>query len=324
MRIGIVDCGTNTFNLLVAEVDKGQWHALFTGKIAVRLGKGGFHQGIIRPDRLARGIDALLAHREAMFNFEVDRAAFFATAAVREASNAALFLRKAKEVTGMEVIVIDGMREAELIFEGVRQTLPADDRVYTVMDIGGGSTEFIIGHSAGILWKHSFPIGVSRIQEFLNPSDILTDEEKTRLHASFEKVLQPLKEALEQHPSTVLIGASGSFDTLTAMIAEAHRKTVDPLSNAIPVDDFNRMHRILLSSTYEQRLALPGMLPMRADTMPLASSLIHYVIQAFGMTELFQSSYALKEGALQSILDGRLRASEFRGRFSDDRQDDTE
>lgn len=322
MRVGIVDCGTNTFNLLVAEVEKGQWHALFTGKISVRLGKGGFHQGIIRPDRLARGIDALLAHRETMFNFDVERAAIFATAAVREASNAALFLRKVKEVTGMEVTVIDGLREAELIFEGVRQTLPSDERVYTVMDIGGGSTEFIIGNSEGILWKHSFPLGVSRIQEFLNPSDILTEEEKTRLHASFEKVLQPLKEALQRHPSTVLIGASGSFDTLTAMIAAAHRKEVEPLSNGIPLEDFDRMHRILTSSTYEQRLALPGMLPMRADTMPLASSLIHYVIQAFGMTQLFQSSYALKEGALQSIIDGRLRTTAFRVHFSEDSMDD--
>lgn len=316
MRIGIVDCGTNTFNLLIAEVEHGRWSHVFTGKASVRLGKGGFHQGIIKPDRLARGIDVLLTHRETMLNFGVERAAIFATAAVREASNASLFLRKAHEVTGIEVIVIDGLREAELIFEGVRQTLPEDDRTYTVMDIGGGSTEFIIGNAKGIHWKQSFPLGVSRIQEYLNPSDVLTDEEAERLSHSFSSVLQPLAEALKEFPSTCLVGASGSFDTLTAMIAAARRRQVDPLSNALSLDDFERMHRILVSSTFEQRLALPGMLPMRADTMPLASSLIHHVISTFGMTELIQSSFALKEGALKCILEGRMRATEFRTRFT--------
>jgi exopolyphosphatase/guanosine-5'-triphosphate,3'-diphosphate pyrophosphatase len=318
MRIGIVDCGTNTFNLLVAEVENGQWSHVFTGKAAVRLGKGGFHQGIIKPERLARGIDVLLSHRETMINFGVERAAIFATAAVREASNASQFLRKAHEVTGIEVIVIDGMREAELIFEGVRQTFPDDKGTYTVMDIGGGSTEFIIGNAEGILWKQSFPLGVSRIQEFLNPSDILTDDETARLTQSFAKVLLPLKEALERHPSHTLIGASGSFDTLTAMIAAARRQSFDPLRNRIALDDFSRMHSILASSTFEQRLALPGMLPMRADTMPLASALIDYVIQAYGMTTLIQSSYALKEGALQCIIEGRLRATNFKTRFTHD------
>ncbi len=318
MRIGIVDCGTNTFNLLVAEVENGQWSHVFTGKAAVRLGKGGFHQGIIKPERLARGIDVLLSHRETMINFGVERAAIFATAAVREASNASQFLRKAHEVTGIEVIVIDGMREAELIFEGVRQTFPVDGGTYTVMDIGGGSTEFIIGKAEGILWKQSFPLGVSRIQEFLNPSDILTDDETARLTQSFAKVLLPLKEALERHPSHTLIGASGSFDTLTAMIAAARRQSFDPLRNRIALDDFSRMHSILASSTFEQRLALPGMLPMRADTMPLASALIDYVIQAYGMTTLIQSSYALKEGALKCIIEGRLRATNFKTRFTHD------
>lgn len=318
MRIGIVDCGTNTFNLLVAEVENGRWSHVFTGKAAVRLGKGGFHQGIIKPDRLARGIDVLLSHRETMINFGVERAAIFATAAVREASNSSVFLRKAHEVTGIEVIVIDGMREAELIFEGVRQTFPNDEGTYTVMDIGGGSTEFIIGNAEGILWKQSFPLGVSRIQEFLNPSDILTDDETARLTQSFAKVLLPLKEALERHSSHTLIGASGSFDTLTAMIAAARRQGYHPLSNPIALEDFKRMHRILTSSTFEERLALPGMLPMRADTMPLASTLIDYVIQAFGMTTLIQSSYALKEGALQCIIEGRLRATNFKTRFTHD------
>lgn len=308
MRIGIIDCGTNTFNLLVADVAEGQWSNVFTGKINVRLGKGGFSQGVLKPERLARGIDALLAHRETLLNFGTEKVIVLATSAVREATNAPDFIRKAKELVGMDVIVVDGMKEAELIYEGVRQTVDVASDCITVIDIGGGSTEFIIADASGILWKQSFAIGVSRLFEFLQPSDCLTEDEVARLDASFVKVLEPLRLALNEHPSTTLVGASGSFDTLTSMIAAARRDLPHPLANEIQVEEFDRLHRILVCSTYQQRLAIPGMLPMRADTMPLATSLIDYVFHRFGFCRMFQSSYALKEGAIALFLKGRLSA----------------
>jgi exopolyphosphatase/guanosine-5'-triphosphate,3'-diphosphate pyrophosphatase len=309
MRVGIIDCGTNTFNVLIAEVSADGWTGIFTGKIAVRLGKGGFAQGLIRPERLARGLDALCIHRETMINYDVEECLVLATAAVREASNAHDFIRRTRELTGMEMMVIDGLREADLIFCGVAQTITLTDDYVTVMDIGGGSTEFIIANAAGVVWKQSFPLGVARIQEYLNPGETLSQQDIERLQASFTSVLAPLGEALQSYPSATLIGASGSFDTLVSMYHASgdQPKRKKHEANPIPLEAFNTLHQQLLHSSLEARLAMPGMLPMRAETMPLATLLIDYVLQSARFEHLLQSNYALKEGALVRAREGKLK-----------------
>lgn len=309
MRVGIIDCGTNTFNLLIAEVSADGWTGLFTGKIAVKLGKGGFAQGLIRSERLARGLDALHIHRETMINFGVEKCLVLATAAVREASNAHDFLRRVRELTGLEMMVIDGLREADLIYAGVAQTLDLTDAYVTVMDIGGGSTEFIIANAQGVAWKQSFPLGVARIQEYLHPGEILTHEDIKRLQQSFASVLAPLQEALQHYPSNTLIGASGSFDTLVSMYHASgdQPKRKKATSNTIGLSAFSNLHQRLVQSNLEERLAMPGMLPMRAETMPLATLLIDYVLHLGPFEHLLQSDFALKEGALMRALEGKLQ-----------------
>lgn len=309
MRVGIIDCGTNTFNLLVAEVSADGWHALFNGKIAVKLGRGGFAQGVIRAERLARGLDAIHAHRETMINYGVEQCLVLATAAVREASNSHDFIQRTRELTGLEMIVIDGLKEADLIFRGVAQTFELGEDYITVMDIGGGSTEFIIANTHGVAWKQSFPLGVARIQEYLSPTDVLSDDEFNRLQDSFRTVLEPLRIALQSYPSSTLVGASGSFDTLVSMCRASGDQPQKKNHEAqpIPLELFKNLHQTLLKSTIEERLAMPGMLPMRAETMHLATTLIDFVLRQYEYEHLFQSDYALKEGALELIREGKLQ-----------------
>ncbi len=306
MRTGIIDCGTNTFNLLIAERSGKKWQGLFNGKINVRLGKGGFAQGVIRKERLARGLDALVSHRETLLSYRVDEVVVIATSAVRDAANATEFIRLVKEQTRLDVRVVDGLKEAELIFDGVRQTIELADENVLVMDIGGGSTEFIIANRTGILWKESFPLGVSRIYEYLQPSDCLSEEEVSKLDRALEKALQPLKEAMKAHPTHRLVGASGSFDTLVAILAAANQTTPDERSNTIAIEEFDHMHRLMLRSTFEERIRIPGMLPMRADTMPLATALIQYIVQTFHIKRIDQSSFALKEGVMAQLIEQRM------------------
>lgn len=307
MRTGVIDCGTNTFNLLIAERDEKQWTPLFNNRINVRLGKGGIAQGLIRNDRMARGIDALLSHREALLNYNADEVVVIATAAVRDASNVAEFIRAVKSATGFEVRVVDGMKEAELIFHGVAQSVSLGDDNVIVMDIGGGSTEFIIGIRQGICWKQSFPLGVARLFEFLAPSDPITSEQLEKLEQALHKALEPLSIALERFPATRLIGASGSFDTLVAMIAARQNARPNQQSNKIALDQFEDMRQLMLQSTFEERVRIPGMLPLRADTLPLAAALINFVIKQFSITEMEQSAYALKEGVMAQVMEQRLK-----------------
>lgn len=306
MRTGIIDCGTNTFNLLIAEREGKQWECLFSGKINVRLGRGGFGSGVIRKERMARGVDAIISYFETLLSYRVDEVVVIATSAVRDAENARDFIRLVKAKTGLEVRVVDGFKEAELIFDGVRQTVEPTDENLLVMDIGGGSTEFIIANQSGILWKQSFPLGVSRIYEYLQPSDSLKDNERSKLDETLNKALKPLMQALALHPTQRLIGASGSFDTLVAMLFAAQAEQPNERSNEITLTEFELMHHKMLNSTFEERIRIPGMLPIRADTMPLATSLIHYTIQNCGIKHVAQSSYALKEGVMAQLIEQRL------------------
>jgi exopolyphosphatase/guanosine-5'-triphosphate,3'-diphosphate pyrophosphatase len=314
MHTAIIDCGTNTFNLLIAEVTKTQWTPVFSNRLSVRLGQGGLAQGRIRDERLARGVDALLTHAQTMLNFNVERAAVFATSAVREAINSGDFVKLAKKIARLDVTVIDGLREAELIYLGVKQTLAQNNQRVLIIDIGGGSTEFIIADHSKVYWKQSFPLGIARIFEYLQPSDVMTDEEQARLQTSFAHVLTPLENALNEHPTEHLVGASGTFDTLVAVLCAQRSMNPNLLSNEIELEAFYGLHKKLLKLPFEDRIALPGMLPMRADTIPLATSLIAFVLSKFGFTQLTQSAYALKEGAMAQLINGELTTFDFAGR----------
>lgn len=307
MRIAIIDCGTNTFNLLISEQREAGWHTLFSTKVAVKLGKGGMSKGIIPQERLARAIDALNTHYNTILNFNVKHVRIYATSAIRDASNGQELVDIAKDRFNFDIQVIDGDQEAELIFRGVQQTVDLTKENVLVMDIGGGSTEFIIGNSSSIDWKLSLPLGVARIFEFLQPSDPMSTAEIEKLEHFFAANLKQVATALDQFPCTTLIGSSGSFDTLFELNSQQQEHPIKRLtSNNIPLDVFAGLHTQLVASTKQERLVMPGMLPLRVDYIALATSLIDYMINTFAIKNLIHSDYALKEGALE------LAASELR------------
>lgn len=301
-RIAVIDCGTNTFNLLIVDISKDGWHKVFSSKIAVKLGKGGIQQGVIRPERLARGLDALIAHKHTMMNYGVTDALVLATSAMREAENAPIFIRQARELCGFEVRVIDGVREAQLIFKGVEQTIHLDKERVTIVDIGGGSTEFIIASAEGIHFTLSLPIGVARLYETIEPSDPMTSEETQRMYHYLDELLKPLADALQRFPSTIMIGSSGSFDTLLDMhVASEGTAHHEGLSQEIPLKAFRVIHDKIVNSNREKRLMLPGMIPLRVDYMPLASTLTNYLLDRYHFESMIRSAYALKEGAVAEL-----------------------
>ena len=307
MRAAVIDCGTNTFNLLIAEIQQEGWKELFRTKIAVKLGRGGIGKGTIQSDRLARGLDALRVFHDAGLNYAVDHFYVTGTSALREADNAIDFVRRAKELFDIDVRIIDGEREASLIFSGVKQTLDIGDQNFTVMDIGGGSTEFIIANKDGVQWKTSTDLGVSRLFDFLSPTDPLSKENRKDLSQVVDEHLAPLKEALSTYPSTTLLGSSGSFDTLVAMAAGLKDDTSKlPLSNEISLIDFATLHSWMLSKDRGERLRIRGMLPLRVDYMPISTSLIDHMIQKMGYDRILQSKFALKEGVLQEIIEKKI------------------
>ena len=320
-RVAIIDCGTNTFNLLIKEKVEGKWKTLFKTKLPVKLGAGGFSENVLMPNRMARGLDALFSYKNVIDSLGVKDVRIFATSAVREASNGDEFVAKVKKHLNFDMEVISGDREAELIFEGVVQTTEEIKEDYLIMDIGGGSTEFIFVRDQKTLWRKSYLLGVSRLHGLLNPASRINQDDVHRLRAHLNNELQDLISFLKENPVRVLVGSSGSFDTLFDMYqfakAKDSSKGITERStesstegstersmklNEIPFSFYPSIHQWLMGSTLEERLKHPCIPQMRAEYMPLSTYLVKFILEQSNFNKMYQSEYALKEGVLAHYL----------------------
>ncbi len=304
-RIAIIDLGTNTFNLLVAEVAADRsYKIVYNTKIAVKLGEGGINTGIIATAPFQRGIDAMQQHLGTANKYGATKIFAFATSAVRSAKNGNEFVAEIKKQTGIEVSIISGEKEAELIYEGVQQALDIGTEKALVMDIGGGSTEFIICSNEQIFWKHSFDLGVSRMYEFFKHSEPITTEEIKKVENYLREKLQPLFKAVEQHKTDTLIGSSGSFDTFADMIfcRFYKEKSLENITSyEFNLDDFYKIHNLIIRSNIEERYKMEGLVEMRVDMIVLATLFVNFILRELKLSKMLLSTYALKEGVLSEI-----------------------
>jgi exopolyphosphatase/guanosine-5'-triphosphate,3'-diphosphate pyrophosphatase len=304
MRVAIIDMGTNTFNLLIQDLEQGE--LLYKDKRSVKLGEGGIDSGKISDAAFARGIDALKAHQQTISNYAVDATYAFATSAVRDAENQAAFLKACKGQAGITINVISGKEEAELIYEGVKQATDLGQGKHLIVDIGGGSTECILCDKEEVHWLKSHQIGSSRLKEKFKPADPVSAEDRTQIDEHLSKEMKELLDAVSAHKPETIIGSSGSFDTLLAMIFEHQNKSNPLLEGATSCDfDLGAYYEIadqMYTRPLDERLRIPGMLPMRADLMPMACLLIDFLLKQTGVKKLRQSSYALKEGVAALLL----------------------
>ena len=175
VREAVIDLGTNTFNLLIAQIDNGQLIRIYSDKLPVLLGMGGINKGVITDSAMLRAKNALILFHESCKKYKVVGINGIGTSALRAASNSSELIDFARIELGIPIEVISGNREAELIYHGVRLS-NAISNPCVIMDIGGGSTEFIGASSTGINWTKSFDIGVSRIFQQLGKPEEFKSE----------------------------------------------------------------------------------------------------------------------------------------------------
>ncbi len=303
MRIGVIDMGTNTFNFLIVEKGNADdFTILKNEKYAVRLGEQSLYKNVIGYDAIIRAVDAIKKIKVLADEYHVSEVHAFATSAVRSATNKDEFLTFIKAKTGLEINVISGEEEATLIYHGVKKAVKGMDKTpYLIMDIGGGSTEFIIVQNNEILWKHSFNLGVTRLLQHFTPSDPITKDEVIKIESYLTKELLPLTKVLNNYTIKTLVGASGSFDTIVNLIITQLHTAKDwypSISYTIATEDYILIHRWLVLSTLKERKHMKGMDPIRVDTIVLATIFIKFIIEKFNMEQIIQSAYALKEGAI--------------------------
>lgn len=305
-KYAIIDLGTNTFNLLIAEkVNSKQFKIVYSEKIPVKLGEGGINKGTIEPIPFERGINALNIYKKKIIEFEIETVAAFATSAIRSAHNGKIFVAKALEETGINIQIINGNREAELIYKGVKLAVNFTDEHALIMDIGGGSTEFILTSQQGIVWKKSFDLGAARLLDKFKPSEPITKEEINNLKTHLFNHLEELWQITKLHKTTCLIGSSGSFDSFTEMVCAKHKQKInlkETKNFKLEITEFEDLYSKILKSTREERMQIPGLVEMRVDMIVISSILTKLVLDELYLNKIIVSTYSLKEGVLAELL----------------------
>jgi exopolyphosphatase / guanosine-5'-triphosphate,3'-diphosphate pyrophosphatase len=298
MKTAVIDLGTNTFHLLIVE----NQNTVFSTSVAAKIGQGGINSNLILPEAQQRAVEILKTFSEKINEFGVspDQVFAFGTSAIRNADNKAIFLATILAETGIKIKIIDGLEEAKLIYLGVQKAVPILENSL-IVDIGGGSVECIIGNKDKILWLHSFELGGQRLMEKFMKNDPIRPSEISRMNDYFQTSLMALTNAVHQYHPKVLIGSSGSFDTLNDIYYQKTTANNPPKSQAgfdYPIEEFWQTFENLVLANREQRLAIPGMIPLRVDMIVVAVCLIKFLIQNLHIEKLKISNYALKEGVL--------------------------
>ena len=308
MRIAIIDCGANTFNLLIAEKNGDQQKFIFEDKIPVKIGKGGIENKTIVADAYQRAIDAMKSYSFMVKKYEVDKIIATSTSAFRSTDNGPELRDEILRETGIYIEIISGDKEAHYIYEGVTWAYPPiENNTYLIMDIGGGSTEFILYDSHKIYFRESYLLGASRLLEKFKPTDPLTKIDILSFETYFEEILDDtLIDVCRKHQPQQLIGSSGFFDTLRKIcFYEFNWNTEDALTATnipIPLNEFNHWYLKMLPMDLEQRMKIEGMTPFRAEMMGVSMILVNYIIQQSGVKNIVNTTYALKEGVLREYI----------------------
>jgi exopolyphosphatase/guanosine-5'-triphosphate,3'-diphosphate pyrophosphatase len=294
--VAVIDLGTNTFNLLIAKISDTDFDVLHSEKNGVALGMGGINSNIIAPEAFERGLSCLKSFKAVCNQFLVQEIKAIGTSALRDATNSSEFLSEVKLQTGIQIEIVSGNREAELINQGVSWFYKFTDKA-VIMDIGGGSTEFIFADRSGILLKKSFNIGVSRIFQEFEFSDPYSSSDIEKIEQFLER---EVGDFFENQDCKILIGASGSFETFYEMIHQ-EKFTENKKTVLFPSNELDEIIDWVIQSSQKERDEHPYIIPIRRKMAPIAAIKAKWVKKKLGIELNFLTPCALKEGVLKDF-----------------------
>lgn len=306
MKVGIIDLGTNTFNILIAEIkaDKN-FEILLNTKSPVMLGSEGINEGYISDKAFTRAYGVIRDFSKLINQLKCDKVLAFGTSAIRSASNSSDFIGKIKSDFDIDIETISGDQEATYIYEGVKQAVEFTEEKYLILDIGGGSNEFIIADKTGVLWQHSFPLGGARLLDKIKPSDPIASGEIETLNQLLEKELGLLGDALEKYAVTQLVGSSGAFDSFAKInYRKKHDQPMpqDLINNEITIDEFQAIYDDLIPTQRIERLMLAGLESIRVDTIVMSALFTDFTLKMSKVKGIIRSAFSLKEGVVANFI----------------------
>ena len=311
MRVAGIDCGTNSIRLLVADTqdDGGSGRPPRLADVhremrIVRLGQGVDATGVLAPEALERTFAAVEDYAVTIRGLGAERVRFVATSATRDARNRDDFSAGIRSRLGVEPEVVPGLEEAALSFAGAASVLPLESgRPVAVVDLGGGSTEFVLGDASGVIAARSIDMGCVRLTERHLHSDPPTAAEVAEAE---DDVDRGIEEALAEVPlaqATAVIGVAGSITTITAHALGLPSYQPERIHGAeLPLDQIAAACGSLLGLSHDERIALPYMHPGRADVIGAGAIVWRRVLER--MRELTAGRIGTAITSEHDILDG--------------------
>ncbi len=297
--LAAIDVGTNSFHLVVVRLlGDGKFSVITKEKVVVRLGESPSQIKHIDEAAMQRGVAAmrLFALVAARTNSPVRAVA---TSAVREAANRDEFIERVRNETGIEIEVVSGFEEARLIYLGVLQALPVFNERIALFDIGGGSTEFLVGERGRIAYANSFKIGAIRMTQRFFPNERVTADEVERCAFFLRGEIYHAASEIRRSGATSLIATSGTAQTYTAMALAARGETIPESLNGITVTRREieaLVERVVKARTFADRAAIPAVDPRRADILVAGGVTLAAILEECGAETMTISTYALREG----------------------------
>lgn len=319
--VAAVDCGTNSIRLLITDIaPDGTYREIARENTIVRLGQGVDATGALHPDAIARTRDALTTYVERMERENVNAVRMVATSATRDASNREHFFSMTAQLLGRiqpgaEAEVISGEEEANLSFVGATLDLPDSVKErgpVCVIDLGGGSTEFIVGNTAAstaeILGEYSTRMGCVRLTERLMVTDPPTEEETATARAYIDEQIERALGSVPLGDAVTVVGCAGTFTTLSALAQRLD--AYDPASIHMSEISFERMRDVtaeLRSQTSSERAGNPVVHPGRADVIAAGATIVEQLMDAaeklIGTDRFVVSEKDILDGIVAGLVD---------------------
>ncbi len=295
-----IDIGTLTCRLLVGRVSADeQLEELHGERRILRLGEGVDREGSLQDSAMSRVLDTLREWRRVIQDFKPEAVSVVATSAVRDAANRDAFLDQIRRGTGFEVEVLTGDEEARRTLLGIRSGLPRGVSDVLGLDIGGGSTEFILDRKGSQPVVLSLELGVVRLTERLLRNDPPTREELEAARTFIRTQLEKARTVVGDVHGTSLVGTAGTITTLAAMDLRLEIYDKARIHNyRLTLDAVRTLEDALLSRTSAERRALPGLEPDREDLIVGGTLILLGVMNGLGFRDCLVSDLGLREGLL--------------------------
>lgn len=306
MRIASLDIGTNTCNISICDYVNGNTDFIFRDKKVVALIDENFVNNTISDEAIKRLVKVLNECKIIINEYKCDSIIACATSGIREAANKDQIIDIAFSNTGIKINVIDGNKEAELVWKAVKFAVPIKEKPAIIIDIGGGSIEFCIADNENLIKKFSYKIGIARLLRTFNFNDPLTLEDINSIRTEISNTIYEFIEEARKFNPDILIGASGSFETFANLVkfeCEECYILEERTCNLIPLDYFYKVYQKLVSYDLEQRKNMPGMEIMRVKMMPIAAVITLFLVEKLRISKLFQSNYSIKEGIIFDFIE---------------------